>query len=396
MKATRPTLLVVDDEVEVLNSLHDLLRLDYRVLTCESGSDALKYLQSSEEIHVVLSDQRMPGMTGVEVLRHARRLRPEATRLLFTAYADIKAVVDAINQGSVYRYISKPWDPDELQAVVRQAIEQRELIVEKARLMEELREKNKQLLEADRLKTAFIEVASHELNTPVTVMLGMTQLWMMTQGEKASPSERNWIDRIQHAGKRLAGVVERMLKLVRSDELDQPLDVSQTDLTTFVQDVVDQMIPFLKARGQSVEFVPDPELGIAEIDASKISDVFTNLLLNAIKFTPDDGVIKVAAYSLGRNDVRFEVTDKGVGIDQGTQPYVFEPFFTGFDTMHHSSGDFEFCKRGIGLGLCLVKRFVEMHGGKVDFRSVPGHGSTFAFTLPRISRVHKIISSRAG
>ena len=160
MNATRSTLLVVDDEAEVLHSVHDLLRLDYRVLTCERGIDALKILQSSEDIHVVMSDQRMPGMTGVEVLRHARRLRPEATRLLFTAYADIKAVVDAINQGSVFRYISKPWDPDELQAVVRQAVEQRDLIVEKTRLMKELTEKNQRLQEANRLKSAFLEVAS--------------------------------------------------------------------------------------------------------------------------------------------------------------------------------------------------------------------------------------------
>ncbi len=396
MKATRPTLLVVDDEAEVLHSVHDLLRLDYRVLTCERGIDALQILQSSEDIQVVMSDQRMPGMTGVEVLRHARRLRPEATRLLFTAYADIKAVVDAINQGSVFRYISKPWDPDELQAVVRQAIEQRDLIVEKTRLLKDLKETNQRLQEANRLKSAFIEVASHELNTPVTVMLGMTQLWRLTQGEKASPTERNWIDRIQFAGKRLAGVVERMLKLVRTDDLDHPLDLRQTVLAPLIHGVVEQMNPFLIARRQHIEFQLDADLGVAELDAEKIADVLTNLLINAIKFTPDEGVIKIAAHAKGVDEIRIEITDEGVGIDSATQPYMFEPFFTGFDTMHHSSGDFEFCKKGIGLGLCLVKRFVEMHGGRVELRSEPGAGSTFAFTLPRKSLSLKSVNSRAG
>src|SRR5262245_15584737 len=109
MSETRPTLLVVDDEPEVLRSVHDLLRLDYRVVTCQRGTDALQVLESPDEIHVVMSDQRMPEMTGVELLHHARQLRPDATRLLFTAYADIRAVVDAINQGNVYRYIAKPW-----------------------------------------------------------------------------------------------------------------------------------------------------------------------------------------------------------------------------------------------------------------------------------------------
>src|SRR5947209_6600537 len=160
MGVTRPTLLVVDDEPEVLRSVHDLLRLDYRIITCTKGADALKILDAPGTIHVIMSDQRMPGMTGVEVLRQAHRIRPEATRLLFTAYADIRAVIDAINQGSVFRYIAKPWDPAELMTVVRQAVEHRGLIVEKNRLLAELQETNQRLLEANRLKGAFIEVAS--------------------------------------------------------------------------------------------------------------------------------------------------------------------------------------------------------------------------------------------
>ena len=130
MSVIRPTLLVVDDEPEVLRSVHDLLRLEYRVLTCTRGMDAIKILEAPGPIHVVMSDQRMPGMTGVEVLHHAKRIRPEATRLLFTAYADIRAVIDAINQGSVFHYITKPWEPEELQAIVRQAVVQHDLIEE--------------------------------------------------------------------------------------------------------------------------------------------------------------------------------------------------------------------------------------------------------------------------
>src|SRR5215213_9192606 len=151
MSMTRPTLLVVDDEPEVLRSLHDLLRMDYHVITCGRGADAVRVLvESPEEIHVVMSDQRMPEMTGVELLHRAKELRPDATRLLFTAYADIRAVVDAINQGSVFRYIAKPWDPEELEVVIRQAVEQHDQIVEKARLLAQLQETNRRLLEANR------------------------------------------------------------------------------------------------------------------------------------------------------------------------------------------------------------------------------------------------------
>ena len=101
-----------------------------------------------------MSDQRMPEMTGVELLQQAKAIRPETTRLLFTAYADIRTVIDAINQGHVFRYLAKPWDPEELEAVVRQAVEHHDLIVEKNRLLAELQAANAKLTEANRLKGA--------------------------------------------------------------------------------------------------------------------------------------------------------------------------------------------------------------------------------------------------
>ncbi len=226
----RPTLLVVDDEPGVLRTVHDLLRIDYHVVTCQSGAEALEILRSNAAIDVIMSDQRMPGMTGVEVLRHAREIRPEATRLLFTAYTEIRTVVDAINQGHVFRYLGKPWEPEELEATVRQAVEHHNLIVEKNRLLSELQETNAKLMEANRLKGAFIEVASHELNTPVTVVLGMLELWRMTQGVNASDVERQWVDRIGAAAARLARTVERMLKLVRNREFSQSVQWGSLDL----------------------------------------------------------------------------------------------------------------------------------------------------------------------
>ena len=143
--------------------------------------------ETAPRVHVILSDQRMPGMSGVEVLEQAMAIRPETTRLLFTAYADIRTVVDAINQGNVFRYLAKPCDPEVLAVVVRQAVEHHDLIVEKNTLLAELQESNARLLEANRVKGAFIEVASHELNTPLTVVLGMIDLWKMSQGATASP-----------------------------------------------------------------------------------------------------------------------------------------------------------------------------------------------------------------
>lgn len=383
-KRDRPaTILLVDDEVEMLQSLHDLLRLDYRVLSCSSGAEAIKVLESNEPVQVVMSDQRMPDILGVEVLSQARVLRPEATRLLITAYADVKAVIDAINQGRVHRYLTKPWESDELLAVVRQAVERSDLVNERNRLLVELQESNQRLVEAGRVRTAFIEVASHELNTPVAVVLGLAQLWRLTHAEKATESEQLWMERIQNAGKRLAGTVDRMLKLVKSEDFGSPLDLRPTPIAPLIEEAIQGVLPFAQRRGQTLRVDVEKQLGEAEIDLAKIGDAMTNLLINAIKFSPDGGEIRVSAKSVGTDLIQFEVSDQGVGIAPELQPFLFEPFFTGFDTKHHSSGEFEFGKRGIGLGLCLVKRFAELHGGTVSVKSEPGTGSTFAFQIPR-------------
>src|ERR1700722_7452019 len=104
--AAKPSLLVVDDEPDLVQSVKDLLRRDYNVLGAPRASEGLQIMER-EHVQVVISDHRMPDMTGVEFLRRIKELHPEAIRLLFTAYSDMAAVIDAINQGSVFRYISK-------------------------------------------------------------------------------------------------------------------------------------------------------------------------------------------------------------------------------------------------------------------------------------------------
>jgi response regulator RpfG family c-di-GMP phosphodiesterase len=161
----RHTLLIVDDEPGLLQTLrHQFLR-DYRVLTAENGHSALDIL-GREDVHVILSDQRMPGMSGDAFLAQARAARPDAVRMLFTGYADIQAVINAVNEGRIFRYILKPWDPAELEGVVRQAVEHHDLKVDRRRLIAELKEANerlargnRELTEANEMKRALFESA---------------------------------------------------------------------------------------------------------------------------------------------------------------------------------------------------------------------------------------------
>src|SRR5262245_42281474 len=125
MQKRRHTLLIVDDEVDVLESLRHQFHRTYRVLTATSGSQAVSLLNDNE-IQPILSDQRMPGMQGDAFLSQARGLQPDAIRMLFTGYADIQAVINAVNEGHIFRYILKPWDTVELEGIIRQASEQYE------------------------------------------------------------------------------------------------------------------------------------------------------------------------------------------------------------------------------------------------------------------------------
>jgi response regulator RpfG family c-di-GMP phosphodiesterase len=132
------SVLVIDDEEEILQSLRRLLHPEYEVHTASTALEGLEIFRR-RPIHVVLSDQRMPEMTGVQVLSWMQEERPETMRILLTGYADIQAVIDAINEGRIFRYIAKPWEPEELLATVRQAcIEYRQFAV-RERLLYDLR-----------------------------------------------------------------------------------------------------------------------------------------------------------------------------------------------------------------------------------------------------------------
>jgi len=391
MEQRRHTLLIVDDEVDVLESLRHQFHRTYRVLTAGSGGQAVSVLDANE-VQLILSDQRMPGMQGDSFLSQARRLQPDAIRMLFTGYADIQAVINAVNEGHIFRYILKPWDTVELEGIIRQATEQYDLLAERKRLIAELQAANAQLLHANeelaragQLKTAFIEVASHEFNTPITLVLGLTELLKMANPNPAD-DEREILRQITVSGRQLSRLVTSMLTLLRAEDFRRTLQRSPVELSGLIQDVVDQVRPFVHARQLHLHLAVAEDLGTFEIDADKISAVLVNLLTNAIKFTPDQGQIELSAELEDGDEARICVADRGVGLEPQALKHLFQPFFTQFDPSRHSSGDFGFCKRGLGLGLSISKQFVEMHGGEISAESAPDGGTRITVRLPRRAR----------
>jgi response regulator RpfG family c-di-GMP phosphodiesterase len=123
-------LLVVDDEPDVCDSIYDLLRQEFRVLKAPSAAEGARLMQENE-VHVVMTDQRMPNVTGVELLKNVRNRHPQAIRVLFTGFADVEAIIEAINQGHIFKFLKKPWQPEELTALMREAAHEYERLVEK-------------------------------------------------------------------------------------------------------------------------------------------------------------------------------------------------------------------------------------------------------------------------
>src|SRR5262245_30144271 len=176
--SSRPRILVVDDEEAILETMTFTFEDDYEVLTSSSARDALALLEREGPVAVVISDQRMPEMTGVEFLARVFALHPTTVRIILTGFADMDAIIRAINDGHVYAYITKPWEPDQLKQIVMRAVDHHELTLENARLLADLR-RSKVLLEAvmDRLGTGAVAIdpagVVQAANHPARAYLGL-------------------------------------------------------------------------------------------------------------------------------------------------------------------------------------------------------------------------------
>ncbi len=394
-KSRRGTFLVVDDEPDILDAIARLFRRDYHVLTAQSVKQARKLIEE-HDVEVVMTDQRMPEMTGIQFLSELRRTHPHIVRVLFTGYSNISDVIDAINEGHVYRYISKPWKPVELRLFVAQAFEHFRTQRERDRLLEQLQSANEQLehqnalLSAaneelkilDRVKSVFMEIVSHELNTPIAILVGYTYLLRKELGDQLPSVARKALSGIDTSSVRLKNISNRIFKMLDDDGAHTTLELEWIDIAKFVDSLCEQIDPFLEERGQSLDI--DIGTGAEHIlaDEDKLHDLCLNLLMNAIKFSYDGQTIALQIAKCNDEQVAITVRDFGVGIPDEDVSQIFDVFFSTFNSGHHSSGQFEFQKRGIGLGLAVAKRFAEMHGGRIQVESKEGKGSHFTVYLP--------------
>jgi signal transduction histidine kinase len=237
----------------------------------------------------------------------------------------------------------------------------------------QLAAQNDRLLELDRLKDEFVATASHELRTPLTSLSGYLEMSLDPAEGPLSTTRENHLRIVQRNADRLAVLVDQLLFLARADSHPLELDRQPVDLAEILHEAAETARPAAAAKGISLLVAGDRPHGVLA-DRGQLLRVVDNLLTNAVKFTPDDGSVRLAARGEGHTAI-LEVTDTGLGIPRAEQPDVFNRFF-------RSTNAIEQAIPGSGLGLAISQVIAEAHGGTIRLESIVGAGSTFRLVLP--------------
>jgi PAS domain S-box-containing protein len=289
------------------------------------------------------------------------------------------------------------------QAIFRDITKERETLLNLGKSAADLARLNK-------MKDSFLGLASHELKTPLTVIMGYAELIMSDMADQVDSTVLEMVENISNAAVRLDAIVKDMVDLSMIDEKRLRLKLEDININRLVEDAVNELRFFFNMRHQGLEINLDESIPPIRGDSIRLIQLLSNVLGNAIKFTPDGGTVTVttsAKYIVGRRNqvlgssgitpvnsekenhifVEITVSDTGIGIDGEDKIRIFEKFYEAGKIEEHSSGKVAFKAKGAGLGLAIAKGIVEMHGGEIWVES-PGYspekfpGSTFHILLP--------------
>jgi signal transduction histidine kinase len=383
-------LLVIDDEPEIIKALSRQFRRSYNVYTAESAAAGYE-IMTSVPIHAIISDQRMPGMTGDEFFTLVKNEYPDAIRLLLTGYADIQAVIAAINDGNIFRYIAKPWDPIELDTIVREAFERHDLIVSKRHLVRDLKEANetleqrveqrtKELSEANeqlrllhKQKDTFMGMVVHDLRGPLGNLQMCTEL--LREPKLSSDDKAIFFDQMDETTSKMLNLVNDLLDFSAIETGKLTLAPEPVDIEAFVKHICHLHVHLGAKKNISLVNEIAPNLGVAHFDPKRIEQVLDNLITNAFKFSYPQTTVTLNV-QFEENALVFAVADQGQGIPAEDLPKLFGSFQK--TSIQPTAGE-----NSSGLGLSICKRIVDLHVGRIDVSSEFGSGTTFYVKLPR-------------
>ena len=377
--------LLVDDLEENLLSLEALLRRDgLELLKARSGPEALELLLK-HEVALALLDVQMPGMDGfelAELMRGMERTRHIPIIFLTAGSADYQRRFRGYETGAV-DFINKPIEADILRSKAQVFFDlyYQQLLVIRQR--DELRRNAEALVEADRRKDEFLATLAHELRNPLAPIRNGLQVLRMSPSADTAEQVRTMMERqLTH----LVHLIDDLLDVARVSQGKIELHRERISVQSILTGAVEISTPLIEQRKHVLQtHIPEQDVWV-EGDSTRLAQIIGNLLNNAAKYTPEGGNIDLSATVEGGN-VLISVTDNGLGISADMLQKVFEMFTQVDNDLSRAQG-------GLGIGLALVKRLVEMHHGKISATSKGlGHGSSFTVRLPLAANVTAAIAA---
>lgn len=265
--------------------------------------------------------------------------------------------------------------PAEVVGLLRTMATQSAVAIQNARLFRQLEQKSRELEAANRHKSEFLANMSHELRTPLNAIIGFSEVLLERMFGEINPKQEEYLQDVLASGRHLLSLINDILDLSKVEAGRMELELATFDLRLALDNALTLIRERAARHGLTVSLHVEPGVGEIVGDERKVKQVLLNLLSNAVKFTPAGGRIDVRAAPAG-DAVEIAVADTGIGIAPSDQEAIFEEF-------RQVGTDYARKREGTGLGLALARRFVELHGGRLQVRSEPGRGSTFTVTLPR-------------
>ena len=367
---TANRLLIVDDEKPLVSALCVSLQLEgYAVEGHTSPSAALASI-SPDKYALIITDLMMPEMDGMSVLRAAMAIDPAMVGIVMTGHGTIDTAVKALQLGAL-DYLQKPFNLDVARAVVTRALGIRELRRDNARLIARERQHLAALENAYQDLKAFSVSVSHDLRAPLRAIMGFMNVYLQDHGDGIPAAGRRHLDLVVASAARMDRMIEGLMRLCRCSQ--QSLSKSPVNMTELVTHIAEELLSRSTDHTPNIRIDTLPE---CDVDVSLIEQVFFNLLSNAFKFTRQvaSPCIQISAETRD-GETAFTISDNGAGFNMQYAQRLF-----GLFQRLHSDNEFE----GTGVGLSIVKRIVERHGGEISASGVPGGGASFRFTLPSV------------
>lgn len=373
--------LYVDDEEKSLSLFRQAFDDEFLVFTASSAQAGFKLLEEhGGEIGILMTDQRMPGEKGVWLLERARQLRPRILRILVTAYTDMDAAIQAVNSGAIYKYVTKPWDPIQLEHTLKHGLEFFLVQSERDQLLREKMSVLRNMMIADRVVSLGLLAAglSHHIrNSMVAVKTFLELAPTKMAEEKASADGLRDPDFWKEYHQNVQSQIERINNLLSdlrtaSDNKTGSPFADEIKVRPTVMGILAGLQTTLTARRIDVENQIPEMLPAIRVDLPKLTRLFELLFKDQIAMLPAGSRIQLSAEEATRNgrpEVAIHMTDNGPALPQDALRVVLDPFTGGAPSEY-----------GINLMACFF--IAHHHGGTIEARNLPGGGNAFVIRLP--------------